>query len=169
MFYDAIVQYHKTLGNLDAILGKAMAHAEERKFSADNFCTQRIAPDMLPFARNVMIACDTAKAAAGAFSGRAVPKFEDTETTIPELRERIAKTIALLATFSAADFAETTAATIVKIPFPPGKAMLAGEALMTRSIPNFFFHVSMVYAMIRAGGVTIGKMDYLGTLNQFDQ
>ena len=169
MFYDAILQFQKTLGNLDAILAKAAAHAEERKFNVDNFCTARLAPDMLPFTRQVTIACDVAKAAAGAYTGKEMPKFEDTESTVAQLRERIAKTLAVLAPLTEADFAATAADTIVKIPFPPGKAMHARDALITRALPNFFFHVAMAYAILRAGGVNIGKMDYLGQLNLFDQ
>jgi hypothetical protein len=167
MFHPVIRQFAKTLRNLDAILVKATAYAEARKFPVDNFLTQRIAPDMLPFSRQVQIACDAAKAAAGGISGREVPKFADEEKTFAELRERIAKTVALLDSFKPEDFAKS-ATMLVKVPNPPGKVMHAEASLLSRSLPNFFFHVVTAYAILRAGGVEIGKRDYLGELELLD-
>src|SRR5262249_43935284 len=141
MYYAVIRQFAKTLGNLDAILGKAAAHADARKFSADNYCTLRLAPDMLPFTRQITIASDAAKNAAALLAGREPPKFEDNETTFAELRARIAKTLAYLNTFSAKDFEATTPRTEIKMVNPPGKAMYADDALLSRSLPNFYFHV----------------------------
>ena len=168
MYFEIIRQFHQTLGNLDAILGKAEAYAAERKFDVNNFMTARLAPDMLPFAVQVRIACDASKGAAANLSGQVAPKHADDETTIAELRARIGKVREYLAGFKAEDFAGTTATKLVPIPYPPGKLMQAQEYALGRQVPNFFFHVSMTYALLRAGGVPIGKTDYLGALNILD-
>ena len=168
MYYETIRQFAKTLGNLDAILEKATVQATERGYPVDNFMTARLAPDMLPFARHVLIAADTAKAAAAAFSGKEAPRYEDNEKTVAELRARIAKTLAWFETLQPEDFAKTRADTVVRIPYPPGKTMLAQDALFSRAIPNFYFHVTTAYDLLRAGGITIGKTDYLGERKMSD-
>jgi uncharacterized protein len=170
MYFAVIQQYQRSLRALDAILGKAVLHAEAKKFSPDNFCTARLAPDMLPFTRQVQIACDSAKRSAAGLTGKEAPVHEDTEQTMAELRERIQKCLAYLRTLKAEDFAKVTAKTVVKLANPSGKAMYAEDALLSRSVPNFFFHVTVAYALLRAGGVDIGKQDFLGELPpMFDQ
>ena len=170
MYFAVIQQFQRTLRALDAILGKAVLHADAKKFNADNFCTARLAPDMLPFTRQVQIACDSAKRSAAALTGKEAPPHEDNEQTVAELRQRIQKCLAYLGTFKADDFAKVTAKTVVKLANPPGKAMCAEDALFSRSVPNFFFHVTVAYALLRAGGVDIGKLDFLGDLPpMFDQ
>lgn len=169
MYFPMIKQFQRTLTALDAILGKAVAHAEARKFSPDNFCTSRLAPDMLPFSRQIQIACDSAKRAGALLSGKEAPAHEDNETTMAQLRERIQKCLAFLGTLREEDFAKVTAKTVVPLPNPPGKAMHAEDALLARAVPNFFFHVTTAYAILRAGGVEIGKLDFLGDLPMFDQ
>ncbi len=169
MYADLVSQFAKTLASLDAILAKAEAHATVRGFPVDNFVGMRLAPDMLPFWRQVTIACDAAKAGAAAWAQVDAPKFEDNETTVAELRARIAKTIAFLDSIPADAYAKTQNDTIVKIAFPPGKAMFARDAALSRSVPNFFFHATTAYAILRGGGVPIGKMDFLGELKLFDQ
>jgi hypothetical protein len=169
MYYLAIRQFARTLKNLDGVLEKAQKHAEARKFDVNNFCTARLAPDMLPFVSQIRIACDHAKNAAANLAGKEAPKHEDNETTFEQLRGRIGKCLAYLNTFTAQDFAATRPDTIVKIPYPPGKALQADEYLLARQIPNFFFHVTTAYDLLRAGGVEIGKGDYLGSLNLLDQ
>jgi uncharacterized protein len=170
MYFDVIQQFQRTLRALDAILGKAVAHAEAKKFSPDNFCTARLAPDMLPFTRQIQIACDSAKRAASVLSGKEAPAHEDNETTMAQLRERIQKCIGYLGTFRAEDFAAVTPKTVIKVPTqsPPPKAMFAEDALYARQVPNFFFHVMIAYALLRQGGVEVGKLDYLGDLPMFD-
>lgn len=168
MYFPVIQQFQRSLRALDAILGKAVEHAEAKKFSPDNFLTQRLAPDMLPFTRQVQIACDAAKRAAAALTGKEAPAHEDTEKTMAELRERIRKCLAFLATFREEDFKDVSPRKEIKLPNPPGKAMYAGDALIGRSVPNFFFHMTMTYALLRAGGVDIGKADFLGDLPMFD-
>lgn len=168
MYADLIRQFQKSLGNLDAILAKATANAEMRGFPVDNFIGMRLAPDMLPFWRQVTIACDGIKGAAAIYSQVEAPKFEDNETTVAQLRERIAKTLAFVDSIPGNQLGEIASDQIVKIPFPPGKAMFARDAALSRSIPNIYFHLSMAYAILRHGGVPIGKLDFLGELNLFD-
>lgn len=168
MYYLAIRQFARSLKNLDAILGKAVSHAEARKFDVNNFVGLRLAPDMLPLANQVRIATDMAKAAAANLGGKEAPKFEDNEATLEELRGRVRKCIAYLDGFSASDFDRVNAKTIVKIPFPQGKALHAEEYLFGRQIPNFFFHVVTAYNLLRHGGVDVGKLDYIGSLDLLD-
>lgn len=168
MYHLAIRQFAHTLESLDNLLGKAVAHAQAKKFDVNNFCTARVAPDMLPFTVQVRIATDMAKAAAANLSGKEAPKFEDNETTIEELRARVRRCIGYLNEFSEKDFEKVTAKTLIKLAYPQGKTMLANDYLLGRQIPNFFFHVTTAYNLLRQGGVEIGKMDYLGNLPMQD-
>lgn len=168
MYYLAIRQFARTLKNLDVILGKAASYAEARKFDVNNFVSARVFPDMLPFANQIRIATDMAKAAAANLGGKEAPKYEDNEKTIEELRARVRKCISFLESFTAADFEKVTAKTLVKVPFPQGKALYAEEYLFGRQIPNFFFHVVTAYNLLRQGGVEIGKLDYIGSLELID-
>ena len=164
----AIRQMMRTLKNLDAVLDKAEKNAEARKFDVDNFCSARLFPDMLPFLAQVRIACDHAKSAAANLAGKEAPRHEDTEKTVADLHTRIAKCLAYLETFTADDFARTTPETLIKLPNRPGKALPADEYLYARQIPNFFFHVTTAYDLLRHGGVEIGKNDFLGPLGFVD-
>jgi uncharacterized protein len=165
MYYLTIRQFVRTLKNLDAVLDKAAQHAKAHNFDVNNFCTSRLFVDMLPFPAQIRIACDMAKAAGANLAGKEAPKFEDNEATFAQLRERIAKTIAYLDTLNEKDFEKTTAQTVVKIPFPQGKALSAEEYLLARQVPNFFFHVTTAYDILRAGGIPLSKNDYIGALN----
>lgn len=168
MYYLAIRQFARSLVNLDTILGKAASFADARKFDVNNFCSLRLFPDMLPLASQVRIATDMAKAAASNLGGKEAPKFEDNETTIEQLRARVRRCVAYLESFSPADFEKVTSKTIVKIPFPAGKALPADEYLFGRQIPNFFFHLVTAYDLLRQGGVEIGKLDFIGPLELLD-
>ena len=162
--YAIVKQFSRTLKNLDAVLDKATKYAEARKFDVNNFLTARLFPDMLPFVQQVRIACDQAKSAAANLAGKVPPKHEDTETTMADLRGRIAKCLAYLDTFSAADFQDSKPDALIRLPNRPGKALPAAEYLYARQIPNFFFHVTTAYDLLRHGGVEIGKNDLLGPL-----
>lgn len=168
MYHAVIKQFARMLRNLDAILGKAEQHAQARKFDVNNFCTARLSPDMLPFVSQIRIACDHAKNAAASLSGQQAPKHEDTEKTFEDLHARIAKCLAYLDAFTAQDFERTTSETLIKLPYPAGKALRADEYLLARQIPNVFFHVTTAYDLLRAGGVEIGKSDYVGALGLVD-
>jgi uncharacterized protein len=171
MYHLVVKQFMRTLKNLDAIMGKAQAYAEARKFDVNNFCGERLIPDMLPFTAQIRIACDHAKSAASLLAGKEAPKHEDNETTFAELRGRIAKCLGYLETLGPKDFERTTAATPVKLPDRPGrpgKTLRADEFLLARQVPNFYFHVTTAYNLLRRGGVEIGKNDYLGTLETIE-
>jgi hypothetical protein len=168
MYHLAVKQLTQSLKNLDTILEKAQRHAEARKFDVNNFCTARLAPDMLPFTAQIRIACDGVKATAANLSGKEAPKYEDNETTFEELRARVAKTVAYLETFSAKDFEKTTGEMLVKLPNRPGKAMRAQDYLIGRQLPNIYFHIATAYDLLRHGGVELSKTDYLGPLPLVD-
>jgi uncharacterized protein len=150
------------LGNLSHCLDKAQAHAEARKFDPAALLQFRLAPDMLPFTRQVLIACDHAKNGVTRISGVEAPKFDDTETTFPELKARIRKTLDYLGTVPAERLDGTEDKDIT---FPVGRestrTMKAEAYLKHWALPNFFFHVTMAYAILRHNGVQLGKADYL--------
>src|SRR4249920_3418935 len=162
--YLIVKQFARTLRNLDAVLEKATKYAEARKFDVNNFVTARLFPDMLPFVNQIRIACDHAKGVAANMSGKEAPKHEDTETTMAELRARIAKCVAYLDTFTAADFERVKPDTLIRLPNRPGKAIPAEEYLYALQLPNFYFHVTTAYDLLRHGGVEIGKNDFIGPL-----
>jgi uncharacterized protein len=154
----------RALSNLSAILDKAAAHSAAKKYDSVVLVQLRLYPDMHPLVRQVQIACDTAKGAAARLAGVEVPKHEDTETTLDELKQRIAKTVDFLKTVTAAqvDSAEERA---IEIKFPNGAWKFTALAYLTDFVlPNFYFHESMVYALLRKSGVEIGKMDFLGPI-----
>ena len=154
--------FQHMLRNLSFILDKGEAYATEKKFDAVALTTFRLAPDMLPFTRQVLIACDAAKNGVARVSGVEAPKFEDNEATFAELKVRIQKTLDYLASVpaSALDGKDDTDVT-----FPIGRdktrTMKAQAYLTTWVLPNFFFHVTTTYAMLRNNGVPLGKGDYL--------
>lgn len=150
------------LGNLAHCLDKAQAFVDARKCDPTALTQFRLAPDMLPFSRQVQIACDAAKNGIARLSGEPAPKFEDTETGLAELKARIAKTIAYLESVPAEKLNGTEER---EVTFPVGRdatRTLKGEAyLKSWMLPNMFFHVTTAYAILRHNGVELGKADYL--------
>lgn len=154
--------FKSMLRNLSHILDKAQAHAEARKFDPMVLLQSRLAPDMLPFTRQVLIACDAAKNGIARISGVEAPKFEDNEASFPDLKSRIQKTL---------DYLETVPAQSVdgtedkEITFPVGRettrTMKAEAYLKHWALPNFYFHITTAYAILRHNGVELGKADYL--------
>jgi uncharacterized protein len=153
----------KMLGNLLVWLDKAEAHAAARKFDAANYLGLRLAPDMLPFARQIQIASDAAKGAMARLAGVEVPKWDDNEASIADLRARIGKTIDYVKSFSAAQI-DGSEGREITIPMRSGDALkFTGEGFLKHfALPNFFFHVTTAYALLRHAGVEIGKGDFLG-------
>jgi hypothetical protein len=152
------------LTNMSAILDRAAAQAAAKKFDSAVLAQARLFPDMHPLVRQVQIACDTAKGAAARLAGIEVPKHEDTEVTFAELKARIAKTLDVLKSVSAAQLKDAESRAI-EIKFPNGSWKFTGIAYLTDFVlPNFFFHVSMAYALLRKNGIEIGKSDYLGAI-----
>ena len=161
--YDASIPVLKRgLTNLAALLTKAEASAEARKIDPAVFIAARLAPDMHPLARQVQIASDSAKGGAARLTQTDAPSFPDTETTFAELQTRIAKTIAYLDTLTADQFAGAEARTVV-FKTPNGDFTFTGQSfLLTFMLPNFFFHVTTAYNILRHNGVELGKFDFLG-------
>ena len=161
--YSASVPVFRTmLGNLSHFMDKAQAHAEARKFDPQVLVDARLAPDMLPFKKQVQIACDASKNGLARLSGVEAPKFEDNESTLAELKERIRKTLDFL---DSVPRAKVEGCEDKDITFPAGRDMtrtLKGEAyLLNVALPNLFFHVTTAYAILRHNGVELGKTDYL--------
>jgi len=152
------------LTNMSALLDKAAEHAAAKKIDSLVFAQARLFPDMHPLSRQVQIACDTAKGAAARLAGIEAPKHEDTETTLPELKARIAKTIDFLKSIGPAQLAGDDTRSI-EMKFPNGAFKFTAVGYVTGFVlPNFYFHASMVYALLRKGGVEIGKRDFLGPI-----
>ena len=153
----------KMLGNLLGWLDKAEAHAAARKFDAANYLGLRLAPDMLPLTRQVQIASDSAKGAMARLAGVDAPKWEDNEATLAEVRARIRKTIDYVQGFSAAQI-DGSEGREITIPRRSGEPLtFSGETFLKHyALPNFFFHVTTAYALLRHAGVDVGKSDYLG-------
>lgn len=162
MYAASVPVFQHMLRNLSHVLDKGEANAQARKFDPSVLATARLAPDMLPFTRQVLIACDAAKNGVARISGVEAPKFEDNEASFAELKARIQKTLAFLETVPAAKLDGTEDK---EITFPVGrdstKTMKAQAYLTTWVLPNFFFHVTTAYAILRHNGVDLGKTDYL--------
>ena len=165
MYYQTFLQMKKMLGQLDKWLVTAEANAKARSFDPNLFLGFRLSPDQFALARQVQVACDTAKLGASRLTGKAAPTSPDTETTVEELRARIQATIAYLDGFSAADFA-TSATISVTQPRWEGKTMTGADYFQEHVVPNFYFHLTTAYAILRHNGVPVGKRDFLGALTQ---
>lgn len=165
MYFEIFRQMRKQLAQLDVWFDAAGAAAETRSFKPDAFLECRLAPDQFAFARQVQIACDTAKLAASRLSGKDAPTQADTETTIDELRARAHSVIAYLDGFTAKDFAEAASRSITQ-PRWEGKTMSGADYFVEHAVPNFYFHLGHAYAILRSNGVRLGKRDYLGALSQ---
>ena len=151
-----------TLTNLKVWLDKAEAHATAKKFDPSVLLAARLAPDMLPFTTQVQICCDTAKFLIARLAGVDGPKFDDSEKTLADLRARIAATIEFVKSVPA-DSIDGTEEKDVTLPRRTGPIVMKGEAYLKHfALPNFFFHASIAYALLRHNGVEIGKMDFLG-------
>jgi uncharacterized protein len=158
-----VLEMKKLLGTASTWLDKATAHAAAKKFDVNTLVHARLAPDMFPLARQVQSACDQAKFTAARLAGKDAPSHPDTEQTIDELKKRLATVQAYLDTFKPEDFAGVESRT-VSHPRWEGKSMTALNYFIENSQPNFYFHVTMAYAILRQNGVDLGKRDYLGAM-----
>jgi hypothetical protein len=165
MYYPMIGQMKKMLGQLDKWLEAAGTFAQEKKFESNAFLTFRLAPDQFPFARQVQTACDTAKLVAARLAGKTAPSHPDTEQTLEQLRARVATVVSYLDGFSAKDF-EGAATQVITQPRWEGKVMSGADYFVEHGLPNFFFHITHAYAILRHNGVPLGKRDYLGPVTQ---
>lgn len=163
MYLASAPRFANTLGNLSAILDKAQAHAEAKKIDPAALIACRLFPDMFPFSRQVQSASDTAKGAVARLAGVEIPKFEDTEQTFPELKARIAKTIDFIKSIRPEQIDGSEDKEIV-LKLGSREVRFTGiQYLLGHAQPNFYFHVTTAYNILRHCGVEIGKRDYIGT------
>ena len=155
---DAIRVFAKTLQNMEQWMDKATAYAKAKSFEVDVLAQARLAPDQFAFVQQVQAGCDQAKYAAAYLSGKQAPSHPDTEKTFAELRQRIQKCLAFLETVQARDLVGAEERKVS----PPW--LRGDDYLVHMALPNFFFHATMAYAILRHNGVDLGKMDYIGSL-----
>ena len=162
MYQASVPRFANILGNLSRILDKAQAHIDARKIADATLTSYRLFPDMLPLSTQVQIACDTAKGLVARLSGVDAPAFDDNETTLAQLKERIAKTIAFMQSVPADKIDNTEDKDIVTKRGDKETHYKGMQFLLGHAVPNFYFHVTTTYNILRHNGVEIGKRDYLG-------
>lgn len=156
--------FRQLLGALDAILVKAEAHAVDKSIEPPALTQARLYPDMFPLARQVQVACDFARGVSARLAGVEVPKFDDGEATFEALHRVISKTIAFIEGLDAAAFDDAAQREIVTRPGTPKERRFDGQSyLLSYGLPQFFFHVTTAYAILRHNGLEIGKRDYMGS------
>lgn len=164
MYIEMFGQMRKTLGQLETWLEAAAAHAAAKSFDPKVYLQLRLAPDQFAFVRQVQISCDTAKLAASRLSGKEAPKHADTEESLDELRARVKSVVEYLNGFTAADFEGAATRPVTQARWE-GKYMHGADYFLQHAVPNFFFHATHVYALLRHNGVGLGKKDFLGPLS----
>ena len=163
MYQASAPRFANTLRNLSAILDKAQAHCEAKKIDPAVMGGLRLIADMLPLSRQVQIACDTAKGAMARLAGIDTPKHEDTEQTPAELKQRIAKTIDFILSVKPDRIDGSDEKDVVMRLCGKDTTFTWIQYLFGHAYPNFYFHVTTAYDILRANGVEIGKRDYIGT------
>ena len=164
MYVASVPVFKQLLGGLSAVLTKAAEHAAARKIDPPALLQARLFPDMFPLLRQVQIATDFARSVAARLAGVEVPSAPDTEQSFDELQQRIASTLAFLDSLDPAAFDGSEGREIVLRPGTPKERTLSGQAyLLSYGLPQFFFHVTTAYALLRHSGVDIGKRDYMGS------
>lgn len=162
MYQASVPVFIRQLGNLSAILDKAIAHASSAGIDPAELVSARLAPDMLPLSSQIQIASDTAKGCAARLAGVDVPRWEDTESTLPELKARIAKTLDFLKGFRPEQI-DGSEAREITLKMRDRELKFSGIGYLLRyAMPNFSFHVVTAYDLLRHKGVPLGKRDYLG-------
>ena len=165
MYHPSVRIFERQLGNLSHVLAKGAAHAEATGMDPAELLEARLAPDMHPLTRQVQIASDSAKGCVGRLGGMPIPSFADEEKSFPELQERIGKTVAFISTVPAEQIAESDERQIVLKVGQRELNFVGREYLLHFVLPNFFFHLTMTYAILRHKGVALGKMDFLGAVS----
>jgi hypothetical protein len=151
------------LKNLDAILEKSAAYADAKKIEMSVLLNSRLAPDQFNLIRQIQISCDAAKLCVSKLTGKNAPVHEDKETTLAELRARIAQTLDYINSFTEKDFATVRESKITN-PRWENKYLLGHEYVVQHAIPNLYFHITTAYQILRHNGLDIGKKDYLGNI-----
>lgn len=162
LFELTVPQLAKTLHNLDRWLKAGEQYAEQRKFPVDNLIQARLAPDQYPLVRQVQSSCDNVKFIAGRLTQKDWPAQADTETTFEQLHARIAAVQTYLEGFKPEDFVGAEDRKI-SLPWMQGKWMTGAEYVTQFALPNFYFHVTLAYAILRHNGVPLGKTDFIGS------
>ena len=163
LYTASIPVFTQMLGGLDDVLAKTQAHAAEKNIEPSAFTQARLFPDMFALSKQVQIACDFARGVSARLAAADVPVYEDKEQTFDELRALITKSLAFIAGFDASRFEGSAQREIVLRPGTPKEKRLSGERyLLNYGLPQFFFHVTTAYALLRHNGVQIGKRDYMG-------
>ena len=162
MYQASVPRFVNILGNLSNILDKAQAHADTNKIDGTVLTSYRLYPDMLPMSTQVQIACDAAKGVVARLSGVDAPVFDDNEKTLVELKARIGKTIAFIQSVSAAQIDGTEDKEIIVKRGDKETHYKGMQFLLGHATPNFYFHVTTTYNILRHNGIEIGKRDYLG-------
>jgi len=162
IYQASIPVFIRMLENLSSILDKAVAHAEAKKIDPAIFINARLAPDMYPLNRQIQIATDVVKACAARLAGIEVPSYEDNESTFPELQARIAKTVAFLQSVSAEQINDSEERKITLKLHDKATGFLGQTYLFNFVFPNFYFHLTVAYTILRHNGLEIGKMDFVG-------
>jgi hypothetical protein len=162
MYQASVPAFVKMLNNLHAILDKAERFAEERKIAPEVLLNWRLAPDMFPLTRQVQITSDMAKGAAARLAGREVPKYADDETSFAELKARIAKTVKFIESVAPKEIDGSEDRDIALTIGGQEMRFKGAPYLAHFVLPNFYFHATAAYAILRRCGVEIGKRDFLG-------
>lgn len=164
MYQASVPAFVHTLTQLHGILEKAESYAALRKIDPSVLVTARLYPDMFPLSRQIQIACDFAKGTASRLAAKDVPGWPDNETTLAELKARVAKTIDLIKSFKPADI-DGSEGRDISMKWGPDTLKFKGQNyLLSFSLPNFYFHTGMAYAILRHNGLDIGKSDFIGTV-----
>ena len=162
MYQASAPRFANALRNLSAILDKAQAHAEAKKLDPAVLGSLRLIADMFPLARQVQVACDTAKGAVARLAGAEIPKYEDTEQTLAELKARIARTLDFVASVPAAKIDGSEEREVVMKMRGQDVKFSGLQYLFGHAWPNFYFHVTTAYNILRANEVELGKRDFIG-------
>lgn len=162
IFDQTVAALSRMLLNLDAIVSKAEEYAEQNKIDPEVLIQARLFPDMLPFVAQIRIATDTAKGAAARLSGTEIPKWEDNEASFEDVHARIRKALDYLAGFKPEQF-EGAEEKAIEMKLPKRTLNFSGrDYVLGFVLPNFYFHVTTAYNILRHNGLAIGKPDYLG-------
>lgn len=159
----SVAVFKQMLGGLNDVLGKAAAHATAKKYEPAILLQTRLFPDMFPLTRQVQVACDFARSVSARLAGLPVPSNEDKETSFEELQALIARTLAFLDSVKPEQLSGAEERSIVLRPGTPKERTLNGQSyLLNYGLPQFFFHATTAYALLRNSGVELGKRDFMG-------
>ena len=164
LYDETIPHFQRLLDNFDKWLDAGVEHAKKKSFDPAVFLQSRLAPDQYPLIRQIGAACDQAKACGARVAGKEPPSHPDTEKTLEEIRARIQKTREFLATLTAKDF-EGAESRVVALPFAPGMGMSAPSYVRQLALPNFYFHATLTYEILRHNGVDLGKTHFIGSID----